>query len=70
LSDFQFDGVGILPQPGKLKASIDDKTNHYYVSEGEYILGRYRINRVTETSVEIEDMEQNRRQTYTRISKI
>ena len=51
-------------------ASIDDKTNHYYVREGEYILGRYRIVRVSETSVEIEDTEQNRRQTYTRISKI
>jgi hypothetical protein len=70
LSNFQFDAVGITGKPSKLQASIDDKTNHYLVSEGDYILGRYRIVRLTETSVEIEDTEQNRRQTYTRISKL
>jgi len=70
LSNFQYDGIIIQPKPGKLVATIDDKTNHYSVSEGDYILGRYRINRLTETSVEIEDTEQNRRQTYTRIPKL
>ena len=71
LSVFQYDGIIISPKPGlPLRASIDDKTNHYSVSEGDYILGRYRIVRLTETSVEIEDTEQNRRQTYTRITKL
>ncbi len=71
LSNFQFDGIIISPKPGlPPRASIDDKTNHYSVSEGDYILGRYRIVRVTENSVEIEDTEQNRRQTYTRITKL
>jgi hypothetical protein len=71
LSNFQYDGIIISPKPGlPLRASIDDKTNHYSVSEGDYILGRYRIVRLTETSVEIEDTEQNRRQTYTRITKL
>ncbi len=48
-------------------ASISEgTTNRYNVTEGEYILGRYRINRIKENSVEIEDVDQNRRQTYTR----
>jgi hypothetical protein len=67
LSTFKFDGVGIVAKPGKLVASIMEGTNNRYnVTEGEYILGRYRINRITENSVEIEDVDQNRRQTYTR----
>jgi len=71
LSLFQYDGIIISPKPGlPLRATIDDKTNHYSVSEGDYILGRYRIVRLTETTVEIEDTEQNRRQVYTRITKL
>jgi len=67
LSSFKFDAVGIVAKPGKLMASISEgTTNRWNVTEGEYILGRYRINRITENNVEIEDVDQNRRQTYTR----
>lgn len=68
LTTFKYDGVVIVPVPGKLMASISNgSTDRYNVTEGEYILGRYKINRVTATNVEIEDTDQNRRQTYTRI---
>ena len=67
LSTFKYDGVGMVAKPGKPMASIKEgETNRWNVTEGEYILGRYRIVRITENSVEIEDVDQNRRQTYTR----
>lgn len=67
LSTFKFDAVIFVAKPGKSMASISEgTTNRYNVTEGEYILGRYRIIRITENSVEIEDVDQNRRQTYTR----
>ena len=48
-------------------ASISEGTaNRYNVTEGEYILGRYRINWIKDNSMEIEDVDQNRRQTYQR----
>ena len=67
LSTFTYDAVGIVAKPGKVTASISDgATNRFNVTEGEYILGRYRINWIKENSLEIEDVDQNRRQTYTR----
>jgi len=67
LSTFKCDAIIIASKPGKWMASISEgTTNRYNVNEGEYILGRYRINRITENTVEIEDVDQNRRQTYTR----
>jgi len=67
LSTFTYDAVGIVAKPGKATASISDgTTNRFNVTEGEYILGRYRINWIKENSLEIEDVDQNRRQTYTR----
>ena len=67
LSTFTYDAVGIVAKPGKVTASISDgTTNRFNVTEGEYILGRYRINWIKENSLEIEDVDQNRRQTYTR----
>jgi len=67
LSTFKCDAIIIAAKPGKWMASISEgTTNRYNVIEGEYIQGRYRINRITENSVEIEDVDQNRRQTYTR----
>ena len=67
LSTFTYDAVGIVAKPGKATASISDgTTNRFNVTEGEYILGRYRVNWIKENSLEIEDVDQNRRQTYTR----
>jgi inosine/xanthosine triphosphate pyrophosphatase family protein len=67
LSTFSYDAIFIPPKPGKQMASVlEGSTNRYNVTEGEYILGRYRINWIKETSMEIEDVDQNRRQTYQR----
>jgi hypothetical protein len=67
LSTFKCDAIIIAAKPGKWMASISEGTsNRYNVNEGEYILGRYRINWIKENSLEIEDIDQNRRQTYTR----
>jgi len=70
LSTFKFDAVVIAAKPEKTRASIKEgETNRYNVTEGEYILGRYRINWIKENTVEIEDVDQNRRQTYTRLTQ-
>ena len=67
LSTFSYDAIVIPAKPGKQMASIlEGTTNRWNVFEGEYILGRYRINWIKENSLEIEDVDQNRRQTYTR----
>ena len=67
LSTFKYDAILIPAKPGKQMASISEgTTNRYNVTEGEYILGRYRVNWIKENSLEIEDVDQNRRQTYTR----
>jgi hypothetical protein len=67
LSTFKYDAILIPAKPGKQMASIlEGTTNRYNVTEGEYILGRYRVNWIKENSLEIEDVDQNRRQTYTR----
>jgi hypothetical protein len=70
LSTFKYDAVVIAAKPEKTRASIKEgETNRYNVTEGEYILGRYRINWIKENSVEIEDVEQGRRQTFTRLTQ-
>jgi hypothetical protein len=67
LSTFKYDAIVIPAKPGKQMASISEgSANRYNVTEGEYILGRYRVNWIKENSLEIEDVDQNRRQTYTR----
>lgn len=67
LNTFKYDAFLTTGRPEKPMASINNgPTAQYNVSVGEYILGRYKINRITATSVEIEDTDLNRRQTYTR----
>ena len=41
----------------------DDASHHYNVSAGEILMGRYRITQISAASVEVEDLEANRRQT-------
>ncbi len=49
---------------GQMTAFLtDDASRHYNVSAGEVLMGRYRITQVSATSVEVEDIEANRRQT-------
>jgi hypothetical protein len=47
---------------GQFTAVLADESRHYLVKTGEILMGRYRIARITDTSVEVEDLEFNRRQ--------
>ena len=42
---------------------LDDASHHYNVTVGEVLIGRYRVTQISTSSVEIEDLESNRRQT-------
>ena len=42
---------------------VDDAARHYNVTVGEVLMGRYRVSQISTSSVEIEDLESNRRQT-------
>ena len=42
----------------------DDSSHHYNVSVGEVLLGRYRIVGITDKNVEVEDLQNNRRQVF------
>jgi len=67
LNRFAYEAIGIVAKPGKLWVSISDgPNNHYNVTEGECIMGRYCINKATENSVEIEDVSLNQRRTFQR----
>ena len=46
-----------------LTAFLADDARHYNVTAGEVLMGRYRISSITDKSVEVEDLENNRRQT-------
>ena len=47
---------------GELKAWLFDEEEAYNVVEEEVIIGRYRINQITDQFVEIEDLELNSRE--------
>jgi len=49
---------------GQMTAFLtDDASRHYNVTPSEILMGRYRINQISTASVEVEDLETNRRQT-------
>jgi len=47
---------------GEYTAFLADDARHYNVTKGEILMGRYRVLSISEKIVEIEDLEQNRRQ--------
>ena len=47
---------------GEYTAFLADDARHYNVSKGEILMGRYRVVSISDKIVEIEDLEQNRRQ--------
>jgi len=54
----------VEPNSKALIATLMDGQNHFNAVEGDIYQGRYRIARITETSVDIEDLQLNRRQTF------
>ncbi len=54
----------IEPNSKALIATLMEGQNHFNAVEGDVYQGRYRIARITENSVEVEDLQLNRRQTF------
>jgi hypothetical protein len=56
-----------LPAAAASSECRPENSSNYRVSEGEVLMGRYRIARLRESVVEIEDLQLNRRQSFNRI---
>ena len=61
----KYQGYAVESAPGGQMTAFltDDASRHYNVSPSEILMGRYRINQISTASVEVEDLETNRRQT-------
>jgi len=63
---FKYQGYALETVPaGQMVAFVtDDSTAHHYnVGIGEVLMGRYRVTQISAISIEVEDMQFNRRQT-------
>jgi hypothetical protein len=61
----RFEGFAVINSAaagGQLRAFLSDQARHYNVEVGEVLMGRYRITRISDSSVEVEDLEYKRRQ--------
>ena len=59
----KYQGYFAMNAPGGgLTAVLADESRHYNVTIGEVLMGRYRIASISDRSVEVEDLELNRRQ--------
>jgi hypothetical protein len=63
---FRYEGWVVLPN-GALAASLTDNNKLFVVREGEVLMGRYQVLRVSQSIVELEDLQQNRRQSFARV---
>ena len=61
----KYQGYAVESAPGGQMTAFltDDASRHYNVTPSEILMGRYRINQISTASVEVEDLETNRRQT-------
>jgi hypothetical protein len=60
----KYQGFAVMSTPGSsLTAFLADDSRHYNVTAGEVLMGRYRIAAISDKSVDVEDLEFNRRQT-------
>ena len=61
----KYQGYAVEKTPGGQMTVflVDDASHHYNVRTGEILMGRYRVAQVSNTSVEIEDLDNSRRQT-------
>ncbi len=61
----KYQGYAVENLPGgQITAFLtDDASRHYNVTRGEILMGRYRVNQLSTGSIEVEDLETNRRQT-------
>ena len=59
---FRYNGYAFVDLNGEITALLFDSERSFIVSVQDVIMGRYRINAVTEEFVEVEDLEFGRRQ--------
>jgi hypothetical protein len=62
-TNVKFFGYGTVPNGTSRRAFFSDGEEVYIVSEGETFLGRYRVVRVNNTNLEIEEVSTGRRAT-------
>ncbi len=56
--------ASVAPNSKALIATLmDDSQHHFNLREGDIWMGRYRLTRVTETAVDVEDLQITRHQT-------
>jgi hypothetical protein len=62
---FKYQGYAVESVPPRqITAFLTDETSHHYnVRIGEILMGRYRVTQISTNSVEVEDVQSNRRQT-------
>ena len=68
---FKYEGMSVGKESGKVLAAISEGGNVYQLGQGECIQGTYCISRLSETEVEIEEIQQNqqrRKQTFRRVT--
>jgi hypothetical protein len=59
----KYHGFAVTNPEDSMTAFLADDSRHYNVTVGEVLMGRYRILSITDKSVDVEDLELNRRQT-------
>ncbi len=59
---FRYNGYAVIDPSDGIRALLFDDDRSFAVSEDDVVMGRYRVNVVTEAFVEIEDLEFGRRQ--------
>ena len=58
----KYQGFARNDSGGQITAFLIDDAGHYNVKAGEVLMGRYRIIGVTDASVDVEDLQNHRRQ--------
>jgi hypothetical protein len=62
--NLKYQGFAAVNAPGGgFVAFLADDSRHYNVTVGETLMGRYRVASISDKSVDVEDLEYNRRQT-------
>src|SRR5262245_41192031 len=61
---FKYEGFSVSKGGGKILGSITEGGNTYEVKEGDCMMGQFCITRLTESLVEIEDLQLKRKQTF------
>jgi hypothetical protein len=61
---FKYEGFSVSKGGGKILGSITESGTTFEVKEGDCMMGMYCITRLTETLVEIEDLQLKRKQTF------